>query len=66
MNSIKPFNNTKLLLNPPKKPNFSTDDVKTLVFDLDETLIHCYDNNNNNPAEYKTIIKVPNEPEIEV
>ncbi|CAD8046875.1 unnamed protein product [Paramecium sonneborni] len=66
MNSIKPFNNTKLLLNPPKKPNFSTDDVKTLVFDLDETLIHCYDNNNNNPAEYKTIIKVPNEPEIEI
>ena len=63
MNAKKLVNSK--LLNPPKKPNFSSDNIKTLVFDLDETLIHCNDVNNN-PTDYKTIIHIPDEPETEV
>ncbi|CAD8140373.1 unnamed protein product [Paramecium octaurelia] len=56
---------TPKLLNPPKRPPLSSDTIKTLVFDLDETLIHCNDVNDN-PTDYKTNIHIPNEPETEI
>ncbi|CAD8054137.1 unnamed protein product [Paramecium sonneborni] len=62
LNLKKQFN-TKFL-NPPKKPNFSSDNIKTLIFDLDETLIHTVEI--NNPTDYKVIIHIPNEQESEV
>ncbi|CAK72625.1 unnamed protein product (macronuclear) [Paramecium tetraurelia] len=63
LSSQKPL--TTKLLNPPKKPHFSSDTVKTLVFDLDETLIHCNDINNNS-TDHTTVIHIPNEPETEI
>ncbi|CAD8127006.1 unnamed protein product [Paramecium sonneborni] len=50
-----------IYLDPPKKPKLSKSHIKTIIFDLDETLIHCNDNNNN-PTDYEATIQVPNEP----
>ncbi|CAD8046758.1 unnamed protein product [Paramecium primaurelia] len=63
LTSKKPI--TSKVLNPPKRPTFSSETIKTLVFDLDETLIHCNDINDN-PTDFKTIIHIPNEPETEI
>ncbi|CAD8047513.1 unnamed protein product [Paramecium sonneborni] len=39
-------------------------EIQTLVFDLDETLIHCNDNNND-PTDYVIQIQLPNEGTVE-
>ncbi|CAD8142595.1 unnamed protein product [Paramecium octaurelia] len=58
--TIKPIQ-----MDPPKQPKLSKNSPKTIIFDLDETLIHCNDINLN-PTDHEITVQIPNEPPQQV
>lgn len=48
-----------------RPPKCASDRVKTIIFDLDETLIHC-DDESNLPCDHEIEIQVPEGEQLKV
>ena len=53
---VKPFENSYLIKEPVILPEMRPGIKKTLIFDIDETMIHCLEDSKHQPD---VIIKIP-------
>ena len=58
---MPPVNKNEIKSRSVKLPSFRNNLIKkTIIFDLDETLVHCIDDIDKNPCDYEISVTFPN------